>query len=166
MRKIKNITITPLSEQPGYFEVTFPMGYFFTVSEADLLNPAPQTQVFANLRTAYRVGNYGEVQSKEFLNGINSVGGQNGFETKDGKVFVSSIEDGDYPGMLLIGMSSRKGEVAFDIQIHKAELTEEPDEMTRCQAVLANIGTFLKLRGDKTITTAAINAVKQQQFWW
>lgn len=166
MQKIKGIQIAAAPEQPGWFQIDFPMGYGFTISEAEILSPDPQAQLLANMRLAFKVGNYGKVQSKEFLNGINSVEGQNGFETSIGKLFVSKIDDAEMPGRLTVGFSSRKGDSTIEIEVSDAELQDEPDEISRCQAVIGNIGSFLKLRGDKAITQAAINAVKAQQFWW
>lgn len=168
LERIKGITLTPVPDQPGYFEILFPdpNPYFFTRSQDEILNPDPQAQVFANLRAAYLIGGYVEPRSLEFKNGINATSGLDGFETANGKRYVTAVEDGDWPGMLRVSLSTRKGVPEFDVQIHTTELSDIPENTIRCEAVIMNIGMFLRKKNMLTIDADAINAVKRQQFWW
>ena len=166
MQKIKNITIVKSQNDPDFWEVQFPNGYYIGRTEHDLFHPDMATQLFANMRTAFLIGGYAYPQSKEFRDGINNVNGQDGFQTAIGKVYIRKIENSEEPGLLRIFFSKKKSEIIQDISINQYDLVTEPDEMTRCENVVNNIGIFLKLSGFTSITPEAIQAVQKQSFWW
>lgn len=166
LERIKGITLTPVPDQPGYFEILFPDPHsrFYTRHQDEILNPDPQAHVLANLRAAFQIGGYVEPRSLEFKNGINA--GLDGFETVNGKRYITAVEEGDEPGMLRVSISTRKGTAEYDVQIHETELLDAPDEDTRCEAVIRNIGMFLRKANKTVIDAAAIKLIQDKQFWW
>ena len=164
MQKIKGIKIEPDLNDVGRYWVHFPTGYSFNMSESEILNPDVNTQVKRNLRQAFKLGNYGNVDTAEFKNGINSILG--GIETAAGKVFLTSnlthLGDGWYE----IGFSSKSDSIAVIITVHEQELIGELDEFARCETVLANIASFLRISKAASLTTSALNSIKNREFWW
>ena len=165
MKKIKGITLKLVSNEPGQVEVDFGNGYSEFLSEADLLNPDPTTQLVANLGTAFKVGGYATPRSKEFLNGVNTPTGQDGFETSIGKLRINAIKDAE-PGRLVISFYGKAKDSTMDVEVLEADLSGVGGEAERYKAVVANIGVCLKLLGKTTIDADAIAKVRDREFWW
>jgi hypothetical protein len=159
-RQINNIIITDISGDPG--KINIQMGDFsYEMMESELFDQQiDDSHLFENLRLAYLIGGYSQIDSVEFLTQIQ----KKGITLKSGIVHIKSIELIDSTSeKYMINYSRRKGQGDFSIEVNKVDFDYD---ILDIRLVIKNIGSSLIRDGHNKLTTANKNKIKNTSFWY
>lgn len=156
-KQISKIEITDVSGNPGIINVQ--IGDFgYEIPEAELFDTTVDfDHIIQNLRLAYLIGNYGALNSDEFIK-------NRSVNTKSGIWHIKSIELIDANSKQYhVNLSKQKGQSDFGIEIYEADLT---DNYSNRSVILKNIGAYLIKEGYKKLTSQLKESLKSIDFWY
>jgi hypothetical protein len=135
-------------------------GYQFEVEKTSLLNSDfNQEQLLHNMRLAFLIGNYGQLNSLEYLDSVNKNGA--GLKLTCGTKYINRVENNEN-GTYTVFVGNKKGSEDYQIELQESQLREDSGDRS---AVLHNIKSFLKAEGYTSLSAAAITKLKNQDFW-
>jgi hypothetical protein len=146
--------------------------------ESRHVDPAPwlpaarvfdREQLLDNLALTHQIGNYGEIDSQEYLDAVNKAsGGLAGIEGKDKAYRIAGVKLLDpVTGDVEIGLgaklpSGKVGPVEETVSANRDDLTNRSSSF---EAIQRNLVAFFRLGGFTSLTPAALAALKARNFW-
>lgn len=165
-RQIQGVQLTDNGDGTVNVQIG-PSGY--TMDKSVLFNPGWNPDAIKlNMRLAHRIGNYGQLNSAEYIDALNKKGGAlTGIEGPDGRYYISEITLVDAENRIYrVGFGEKTGNTIgptiHTIEVSQDEmLADDQDE----REILTNLPAFLRIGGHADVTPAAAAAVRAHRWW-